>query len=136
MGEIIMKRIIVRNSWLKFALCFAAIICMFLLDLLLAAAGLSDQLMQALPGVIMVLVLYGLSRIFRSQGEPDTPRPFWQMTNSKLASWLCAVLLLLSSYRTAFSDGQAPAIYFPAAAYLVLAVFFIISAIKAQDFSS
>lgn len=132
---ITMKRIIVRDTWLKLALFFACSIAFFLISLPLAINIFSDTGTLVAPGLIMVLIVYGLTRIFRSPGEPDAPRPFWKMTNSKLGGWLCALLFALSSFRIAFSDGPTPAIYIPAAAYLLLSVFFIISAIKAEDHS-
>ena len=76
MGEINMKRIIVRDTWLKLALFFACSIVFFLATLPLAINVFSNTGTLVAPGLIMVLIIYGLTRIFRSQGEPDTPRPF------------------------------------------------------------
>lgn len=84
MGGITMKRIIVRDTWLKLPLFFALSLVFFLVSLPLAINIFSKTGTLVSPGLIMVLIVYGLTRIFRSQGEPDTPRPFWKMTNSKL----------------------------------------------------
>ena len=58
----------------------------------------TDNSRGILRSVLLVVIFYLATRIFRSAAEPnDEPRPWWRMTGLALAGWVLGVFFALAA---------------------------------------
>lgn len=66
-----------------------------MLLLTLFPSGL-EELSEFIYVAVVAVCIYGLTRIFRTEGETPAPRPWWQMTGRPTAAFILALYFLLT----------------------------------------
>lgn len=51
----------------------------------------SEDISEFIYVTVVAVCIYGLTRIFRAEGETPAPRPWWQMTGRPTAAFILAL---------------------------------------------
>ncbi|GAA1047104.1 hypothetical protein [Rothia amarae] len=54
----------------------------------------SEDISEFIYVTVVAVCIYGLTRIFRAEGETPAPRPWWQMTGRPTAAFILALYFL------------------------------------------
>lgn len=89
--------------------------------------------------ILIVAAVVMAARTFRGAAEPDAPRPWWKMTSTRGSGILLSVLFFIQGVAAslgAFASPNPPLALIGGAVALIVAVFYLNSAIRIQPASA
>ena len=124
-------RTYIYSNFLKAIMIFATMLLAVGVSLMLTPrTDMSEVAKYTVVGIVWLVVLYVVSRRFRTIAEGNAPRPWWRMTASRFLGWAFATFFAAAGIWIATGSDLLPSNPLLGIAYLAFGNLFVMSALR------